>query len=179
MLDRPIAQVRNLRVEFETKGGTVVGVEDVSFEVGAGETVCVVGESGSGKSVSSLSLMRLVEFGGGTIAGGQLMFDRKEEEPIDLAKADSGLMRDIRGNEIGMIFQEPMTALNPVFTVEKQLTEGLRKHKGLSKSQARERALEFLRQVRIPEPERRLQQYPARIVWRHAAARGDRHGAGL
>jgi ABC-type glutathione transport system ATPase component len=160
MLDRPIAQVRNLRVEFETKGGTVVGVEDVSFEVGAGETVCIVGESGSGKSVSSLSLMRLVEFGGGTIAGGQLMFDRKEEEPIDLAKADSGLMRDIRGNEIGMIFQEPMTALNPVFTVEKQLTEGLIKHKGLSKSQARERALELMRQVRIPEPERRLQQYP-------------------
>jgi ABC-type dipeptide/oligopeptide/nickel transport system ATPase component len=128
--------------------------------VGAGETVCIVGESGSGKSVSSLSLMRLVEFGGGTIAGGQLMFDRKEEEPIDLAKADSGLMRDIRGNEIGMIFQEPMTALNPVFTVEKQLTEGLIKHKGLSKSQARERALELMRQVRIPEPERRLQQYP-------------------
>jgi len=160
MLDRPIAQVRNLRVEFETKGGTVVGVEDVSFEVGAGETVCIVGESGSGKSVSSLSLMRLVEFGGGTIAGGQLMFDRKEEDPIDLAKAESGLMRDIRGNEIGMIFQEPMTALNPVFTVERQLTEGLIKHKGLSKSQARERALELMRQVRIPEPERRLQQYP-------------------
>jgi ABC-type glutathione transport system ATPase component len=160
MLDRPIAQVRNLRVEFETKGGTVVGVEDVSFEVGAGETVCIVGESGSGKSVSSLSLMRLVEFGGGEIAGGQLMFDRKEDEPIDLAKADSGLMRDIRGNEIGMIFQEPMTALNPVFTVERQLTEGLIKHKGMSKAQARERALELMRQVRIPEPERRLKQYP-------------------
>jgi ABC-type glutathione transport system ATPase component len=88
------------------------------------------------------------------------MFDRKDEEPIDLAKADSGLMRDIRGNEIGMIFQEPMTALNPVFTVEKQLTEGLIKHKGMSKAQARERALELMRQVRIPEPERRLQQYP-------------------
>jgi ABC-type dipeptide/oligopeptide/nickel transport system ATPase component len=179
MLDRPIAQVRNLRVEFETKGGTVVGVEDVSFEVGAGETVCIVGESGSGKSVSSLSLMRLVEFGGGTIAGGQLMFDRKDEEPIDLAKADSGLMRDIRGNEIGMIFQEPMTALNPVFTVERQLTEGLIKHKGMSKSQARARALELMRQVRIPEPERRLQQYPARAVGRHAPARRHRHRAGL
>jgi ABC-type glutathione transport system ATPase component len=164
MLDRPIAQVRNLRVEFETKGGTVVGVEDVSFEVGAGETVCIVGESGSGKSVSSLSLMRLVEFGGGEIAGGQLMFDRKEDEPIDLAKADSGLMRDIRGNEIGMIFQEPMTALNPVFTVERQLTEGLIKHKGMSKAQARERALELMRQVRIPEPERRLKQYPHELT---------------
>ncbi|MDG4649946.1 ABC transporter ATP-binding protein [Roseibacterium sp. SDUM158017] len=161
MLDRPIAQVRNLRVEFHTKAGTVVGVEDVSFDIAEGETVCIVGESGSGKSVSSLSLMRLVEFGGGDIAGGELMFDRKEgEEPIDLARADSGLMRDIRGNEIGMIFQEPMTALNPVFTVERQLTEGLMKHKGMSKRQARERALELMRQVRIPEPERRLQQYP-------------------
>jgi ABC-type dipeptide/oligopeptide/nickel transport system ATPase component len=110
--------------------------------------------------VSSLSLMRLVEFGGGEIAGGQLMFDRKEDEPIDLAKADSGLMRDIRGNEIGMIFQEPMTALNPVFTVGRQLTEGLIKHKGMSKAQARARALELMRQVRIPEPERRLKQYP-------------------
>ncbi|MFW5655016.1 MAG: ATP-binding cassette domain-containing protein, partial [Roseicyclus sp.] len=161
MLDRPIAQVRNLRVEFETKAGRVVGVEDVSFEIRPGETVCIVGESGSGKSVSSLSLMRLVEFGGGEIAGGQLMFDRKAgEEPIDLAKAGSGLMRDIRGNEIGMIFQEPMTALNPVFTVERQLTEGLIKHKRMTKSQARARALELMRQVRIPEPERRLQQYP-------------------
>jgi ABC-type glutathione transport system ATPase component len=160
MLDRPIAQVRNLRVEFQTKSGTIVGVEDVSFEIGAGETVCIVGESGSGKSVSSLSLMRLVEYGGGAIAGGQLMFDRKDEEPIDLAKCDSGLMRDIRGNEIGMIFQEPMTALNPVFTVERQLTEGLIRHKGISKREARARALELMRQVRIPEPERRLQQYP-------------------
>ncbi len=161
MLDRPIAQVRNLRVEFQTKDGTVVGVEDVSFEVAQGETVCIVGESGSGKSVSSLSLMRLVEFGGGEIAGGDLMFDRKEgEEPIDLARTDSGTMRDIRGNEIGMIFQEPMTALNPVFTVERQLTEGLIKHKGMTKKQARARALELMRQVRIPEPERRLQQYP-------------------
>jgi peptide/nickel transport system ATP-binding protein/glutathione transport system ATP-binding protein len=161
MLDRPIAEVRNLRVEFETKAGKVVGVEDVSFEVGAGETVCIVGESGSGKSVSSLSLMRLVEFGGGTIASGQLMFDRKEgEEPIDLARTDAGLMRDIRGNEIGMIFQEPMTALNPVFTIERQLTEGLIKHKHMTKAQARARALELMRQVRIPEPERRLKQYP-------------------
>jgi ABC-type glutathione transport system ATPase component len=159
MLDRPIAQVATFG-EFETKDGKVVGVEDVSFEVGPGETVCIVGEIGSGKSVSSLSLMRLVEFGGGEIAGGQLMFDRKDEEPIDLAKADSGLMRDIRGNEIGMIFQEPMTALNPVFTVERQLTEGLIKHKGMSKAQAEARALELMRQVRIPEPERRLQQYP-------------------
>ncbi len=160
MLDQPIAQIENLRVEFQTKDGPVVGVEDVSFSINSGETVCVVGESGSGKSVSSLSLMRLVEYGGGEIAGGRLLFDRKDNGEMDLRDADPDLMRTIRGNEIGMIFQEPMTALNPVFTVGRQLTEGLRVHKGLSKAQAEERALELLRQVRIPEPEKRLDQYP-------------------
>ena len=123
MLDNPIARIEKLRVEFETKDGTVAGVEDVSFEVGPGETVAIVGESGSGKSVSSLTLMRLIEFGGGTIANGRLLFDRKDGGEIDLAAAEQDLMRTIRGNEIGMIFQEPMTALNPVFTVGRQLTE--------------------------------------------------------
>nr|WP_216597901.1 ABC transporter ATP-binding protein [Ruegeria sp. HKCCD6428] len=159
-MDQPIAQIKKLRVEFQTKDGPVVGVEDVSFEVKPGETVCIVGESGSGKSVSSLSLMRLVEFGGGEIAGGELLFDRRDGEEMNLAKADQDLMKQIRGNEIGMIFQEPMTALNPVFTVGRQLTEGLRIHKDMTKAQAEERALELLRQVRIPEPERRLKQYP-------------------
>ena len=161
MLDQPLASLRNLRVEFQTKDGPVVGVEDVSFNISPGETVCVVGESGSGKSVSSLSLMRLVEFGGGQIAGGELLFDRGSGEGvIDVSKADDNIMRTIRGNEIGMIFQEPMTSLNPVFTVGRQLTEGLRVHKGMSKEAATERALDLLRQVRIPEPERRLKQYP-------------------
>ncbi len=160
MLDQPIAQIKKLRVEFQTKDGPVVGVEDVSFEVKAGETVCIVGESGSGKSVSSLSLMRLVEFGGGEIAGGELLFDRRDGDALDLSDVDQDLMKQIRGNEIGMIFQEPMTALNPVFTVGWQLTEGLRIHKDMSKSQAEDRDLELLRQVRIPEPERRLKQYP-------------------
>ena len=160
MLDNTIARIENLRVEFQTKSGTVVGVEDVSFDIKPGETVCVVGESGSGKSVSSLSLMRLIDFGGGDIAGGRLLFERKDHGEIDLAQTDQDLMRTIRGNEIGMIFQEPMTALNPVFTVGRQLTEGLRLHMGMDRKQARERAVELLRQVRIPEPERRLDQYP-------------------
>ena len=122
MLDtqKPIADIQGLRVEFETKDGPVVGVEDVSFSINPGETVCVVGESGSGKSVSSLSLMRLVEFGGGEIADGRLIFNRSNGEDLDLSDAGQELMRTIRGNEIGMIFQEPMTALNPVFTVGRQ-----------------------------------------------------------
>ncbi|KNX43156.1 Glutathione import ATP-binding protein GsiA [Roseovarius tolerans] len=160
MLDTPIARIENLRVTFETKDGPVVGVEDVSFEVNPGETVCIVGESGSGKSVSSLSLMRLIEYGGGTIAGGRMLFDRREGGEVDLVQTEQGLMRTIRGNEIGMIFQEPMTALNPVFTVGRQLSEGLRVHRGMDKRQARARALELLKEVRIPEPERRLDQYP-------------------
>ncbi|OWJ75826.1 ABC transporter ATP-binding protein [Haematobacter genomosp. 1] len=157
---KPLVSVEKLRVEFDTNDGVVVGVEDVSFAIRPGETVCVVGESGSGKSVTSLSLMRLVQYGGGTIAGGKLMFTRESGETVDLSQADPSLMRTIRGNEIGMIFQEPMTSLNPVFTVERQLVEGLRVHKGLSKEAARERALDLMRQVRIPEPERRLKQYP-------------------
>jgi len=156
----PIARIKKLRVEFQTKDGPVVGVEDVSFEINPGETVCVVGESGSGKSVSSLSLMRLVEYGGGEIVGGTLLFDRADGSNVDLAKAPQDQMRAIRGNDIGMIFQEPMTALNPVFTVGKQLTEGLRLHKNMSRAQAVTRALELMRQVRIPEPEQRLKQYP-------------------
>lgn len=158
--DKPLVSIENLRVEFETNEDVVVGVKDISFNIKPGECVCVVGESGSGKSVSSLSLMRLVEFGGGTITKGKLMFDPGDGTPIDLAQQSSPVMRTIRGDKIGMIFQEPMTALNPVFTVGNQLTEGLIEHRGMNKAQARERALEILRQVRIPEPERRLDQYP-------------------
>ena len=155
-----VANVHGLRVDFQTKDGPVVGVSNVSFDVKSGETVCIVGESGSGKSVTSLSLMRLVEFGGGEIKSGRLLFASKDSEKIDLALTDSDRMRSIRGNEIGMIFQEPMTALNPVFTVERQLTEGLRLHESLSRGDAHARALELMREVRIPEPERRLKQYP-------------------
>ncbi|MCT8159683.1 ABC transporter ATP-binding protein [Pseudoruegeria sp. SHC-113] len=160
MLDQPLIDVRNLRVEFDTNSGLVVGAEDVSFEIQPGETLCVVGESGSGKSISALSMMRLVEFGGGRIANGSLMFRIKDGETIDIAKADPRDMREIRGNEIGMIFQEPMTSLNPVFTIGRQLTEGLKLHKNLSQKKADARAIELLRQVRIPEPERRMKQYP-------------------
>src|SRR5450755_2305193 len=159
-LPQPLVSIENLRVEFETDGGTVVGVDDVTFTINPGETVCVVGESGSGKSVTSLSLMRLVEFGGGRIAGGRLMFAPRDAAAIDLAGAAPEFMQGLRGNEIGMIFQEPMTSLNPVFTIERQLTDGLKVHRGLRRGEARARALQLLRNVRIPEPERRLGQYP-------------------
>jgi ABC-type glutathione transport system ATPase component len=155
-----LVDVEHLRVEFGAGETMVVGVDDVSFSVGPGETVCVVGESGSGKSVTSLSLMRLVEFGGGRIASGSITFKRAAGDSLDIAKVDPEFMRRLRGAEIGMIFQEPMTSLNPVFTVERQLTDGLRAHLGLSASAARARALELLNSVRIPEPERRLKQYP-------------------
>jgi ABC-type glutathione transport system ATPase component len=157
---RPLVAVDGLRVEFKTEGGTIVAVDGVSFSIDPGETVCLVGESGSGKSVTSLSLMRLVEFGGGRISGGKLKFTSRTGDPVDLAKASQDFMRELRGNQIGMIFQEPMTALNPVFTIERQLVDGLKAHRGLKGNDARARALELLRGVRVPEPERRLKQFP-------------------
>jgi ABC-type glutathione transport system ATPase component len=157
---QPLLSIENLRVEFKTDRGTIVGVDDVTFAVNPGETVCVVGESGSGKSVTSLSLMRLVEFGGGRIAAGQLKFALRNGDAIDLARTSPEFMRELRGSEMGMIFQEPMTSLNPVFTIERQLTDGLKVHRGLRHNEARARALQLLKSVRIPEPERRLRQYP-------------------
>jgi peptide/nickel transport system ATP-binding protein/glutathione transport system ATP-binding protein len=156
----PIITIDNLRVDFESDGKTVTGVQDVSLTIAPGETVCVVGESGSGKSVTSLSIMRLVEFGGGRIAGGTIRFTRADGQVVDLTAAPEATLRDIRGGEIGMVFQEPMTSLNPVFTVGRQLADGLMLHRGLSEAEARARALELLKEVRIPEPERRLAQYP-------------------
>ena len=163
MLDdavQPIAEFQNLRVTFQTKAGEVIGVEDLSFQINPSETVCVVGESGSGKSVSALSMMRLVEFGGGALAGGQLRLRPEKGGQLDVVNAQPATMRKVRGNDIGMIFQEPMTALNPVFTIERQLVEGLKLHLQLGQGAARARALELMKQVRIPEPERRLKQYP-------------------
>jgi ABC-type glutathione transport system ATPase component len=157
---RPLVAVDGLRVEFKTDGGTIVAVDGVSFSIDPGETVCLVGESGSGKSVTSLSLMRLVEFGGGRISGGKLKFTSGTGGAVDLAKASQDFMRELRGNQIGMIFQEPMTSLNPVFTIERQLVDGLKAHRGLKGNDARARALELLRGVRVPEPERRLKQFP-------------------
>jgi ABC-type glutathione transport system ATPase component len=160
MVQMPLVAISGLRVEFETRGGTVAGVEDVSFHINPGETVCVVGESGSGKSVTSMSVMRLIDYSGGHIAKGSILFTGTNGSQTDLVKTDATEMRHTRGRDIGMIFQEPMTSLNPVFTIGEQLTEGLREHEGLAKADAAKRAIELMREVRIPEPERRLGQYP-------------------
>jgi peptide/nickel transport system ATP-binding protein/glutathione transport system ATP-binding protein len=159
MRDMPLAQIENLGVMFRSETGDTLAVRDVSFDIHPGETLAIVGESGSGKSVTSLALMRLVGFDGGQITGGRIMFDAGHG-PIDLGKMTQKQMRGLRGARIGMIFQEPMTALNPVFTIGRQLTESLRKHMRLSRAAARVKALELLKEVRLSEPERRLSQYP-------------------
>ena len=157
---KPIVAIRNLRVEFETDSGTVIAVEDSSFDVFPGETVCLVGESGSGKSVTSLSIMRLEEFGGGKIVSGKLALETATSGKLDLVDTDLEAITAARGKEIGMIFQEPMTSLNPVFNIEKQLTDGLKRHTTLTGPELRAKALSLLREVRIPDPEARMKQYP-------------------
>jgi peptide/nickel transport system ATP-binding protein len=158
-VDKDLLRVSGLTTTFPAKGGgTVRAVDDVSFTVGQGETVCVVGESGSGKSVTSLSVMRLIENEGGHITSGEISFDRR-----DLAQLDQASMRKIRGSELGMIFQEPMTALNPVFTIGDQIAESVLLHTNSSKKQAWNRALEMLRLVEISEPGVRAKQYPHQL----------------
>ncbi len=156
----PLVSIESLRVEFPSKDEPVVAVKDVGFEIFPGEILGLVGESGSGKSVTSQALMQLTKFSAGQVTRGSLNFVRRDGSNTDLRHADEQQMRDIRGNEIGMIFQEPMVALNPSLTIGWQLSEGLRIHRGLSGKSARRRSLELLRKVRIPEPAQRLRQYP-------------------
>jgi len=159
----PILDVDRLTVEFATTERVVTAVKALSFTIGRGETVAVVGESGSGKSVSALSIMRLVEHGGGRIVGGSLRFARPRSAAIDLATADPATLRAIRGAEIAMIFQEPMTSLNPVFTVGDQIAESIRLHQGKDAAAARAEALSMLEQVRIPEARQMLSRFPHQL----------------
>ncbi len=155
--------VEGLSVSFATTERTVQAVRELSFDVGRGETVAIVGESGSGKSVTALSVMRLVEHGGGRIASGRIDFARRDGTRIDLASAGAATMRDIRGAEIAMIFQEPMTSLNPVFTVGDQIGESIRLHQGRDRSAASAEALRMLELVRIPEARQVLTRYPHQL----------------
>jgi glutathione transport system ATP-binding protein len=155
--------VTGLSVEFRTSERIVPAVRDLSFEIGRGETVAIVGESGSGKSVTALSLMRLVEHGGGRITSGKLEFTRPNADRIDLAQANGATMRSIRGAEIAMIFQEPMTSLNPVFPVGEQIAESIRLHQRMDFAAARREALRMLVQVRIPDAASVLSRYPHQL----------------
>jgi oligopeptide/dipeptide ABC transporter ATP-binding protein len=157
-VSEPLLRVEDLRTHFVTDDGVVRAVDGVSFELRAGETLALVGESGSGKSVTALSLLRLVPEPPGRIVGGQVRFQGR-----DLLGLPSGEMRRVRGRQISMIFQEPMTSLNPVFSCGEQVAETLVQHERLSWREAHARAVELLRMVGIPAPEQRAGEYPHQL----------------
>ena len=152
-----LLEVKNLRTQFQTRAGLVRAVDDVSLQLDRGELLGLVGESGCGKSMTALSIMRLIA-PPGRIVDGQILFDGK-----DLLKVSDGEMRDMRGDDIAMIFQDPMTSLNPVFTVGEQIGEALRLHRKISRKEARLATIEAMREVAIPDPGRRLNDYPHQL----------------
>ncbi len=154
----PVLEIENLQTHFFTPAGAVRAVDGVSYTVRAGETLGVVGESGCGKSVTALSVLRLVTSPPGRIVGGSIRFEGR-----DLLTISEAVMEKIRGNDISMIFQEPMTSLNPLYKVGDQISEAIALHKGLTRRQARDHALDMLRRVSIPEPEQRAQAYPHQL----------------
>jgi peptide/nickel transport system ATP-binding protein len=151
----PILQVEDLRVEFDTSQGRVTVIDGLSFALAGGETLCIVGESGCGKSMTALAVMGLVPRPTGHVTGGRILFEGE-----DLRQARDSRLRELRGNRLSMIFQEPMSSLNPVFTVGDQIGEALRLHQGMNARQARERTIEMLRAVHIPEPHKRVDEFP-------------------
>ena len=156
----PLLDISGLVTEFRTESGLVRAVKGVDLTIGQGETVALVGESGSGKSVTSLSVMRLIAKGVGSIAGGQMLFRTRSGQVVDLVTQPESAMRAIRGNEISMIFQEPMTSLNPTQKVGAQIAEAARLHQNLTHKQAWARAVDMLALVEIPDPARRAEVYP-------------------
>ena len=149
-----LLEIRNLKTVFNTFAGQVSALNSISLDINYGEAVGIVGESGSGKSVTMLSIMRLLS-DNGKVTEGTISFDGK-----DLRKVSEGEMEKLRGNQIGMIFQDPMTSLNPVFTIGNQLIEAIRRHNKISRAEAFKRAIEVLNLVGIPQPDRRMKQYP-------------------
>ena len=154
MEQRPVLEVKNLRVEFPTRKGTLVAVDDITFHVDEGEVLGVVGESGAGKSMTGTAVIGLLE-PPGRIGGGEIYLDGRRIDNLPYEE-----IRRIRGRQIGMVFQDPLTSLNPLYTVGRQLVETIRTHTDLSDQAARTRALELLSEVGIPSPERRIDQYP-------------------
>ena len=162
---KPLLEISGLKTVFPTDDGIVNAVNDVSFKIGRGQTVGVVGESGCGKSITGLSLLQLVP-SPGRIEAGEIQFYRNgADEPLDIAQVSpkSELMRQIRGNEIAIIFQEPMTSLNPVYTVGNQIAEVIVLHEQVDKKTARERAIEMIARVGIPAPAQRVDEYPHQL----------------
>jgi len=157
-MTRTVLSVEGLQTFFFTRRGVVKAVDDVSFDVREGETLAIVGESGCGKSITALSLMRLVPSPPGRIMGGSVTLDG-----TDLLKLNEAAMRDMRGNQISMIFQEPMTALNPLLTIGRQVAETLLLHQPLTRAQAQAKAVDMLDHVKIPEPAQRAREYPHQL----------------
>jgi peptide/nickel transport system ATP-binding protein len=153
-----LLEVRALKTYFQVEGGEFPAVDGISFSIEAGRTLGIVGESGCGKSVTALSIMGLVPRPPGRIAGGEILFDG-----VDLLQLSQAALRDLRGDRISMIFQEPMTSLNPVLTVGEQIVEGILRHRPMSRDAARNRAIEMLRMVHIPSPEQRFDDHPYRL----------------
>ena len=162
-MSKTLLEFNNLVTEFHTEGTTVKAVNDISFSLNKGETIGIVGESGSGKSVTSLSAMRLIPSPPGIISGGEIIFHKKNGEKVDLLKASEEEMRSYRGNDIAMIFQEPMTSLNPVFTCGDQVLEAIMLHQKLDKNQAKNLTIELFKKVQLPDPERIYSTYPHQI----------------
>ncbi len=154
----PLLSVRDLSVSFQTAAGTVRAVDGVSFDIFPGEMLALVGESGSGKSVTAMSILRLIESQGGTIHSGEIRFEGRDVLGLEPAQ-----VRQIRGNRIGMIFQEPMSSMNPVYTLETQIAEPLTVHRGLSSARARLEVIRLLELVGMPSPERRVDEYPHQL----------------
>ena len=154
----PLLEVRDLHTEFRTGAGTVAAVDGISYTVERGETVAIVGESGSGKTAGALSILRLIPDPPGRVTGGEILFDGR-----DLLSLSGEDIRQVRGADIGMIFQEPMTSLNPVLTIGRQITETIEQHRGIDRPAAQRRAVELLAMVGIADPARRLKHYPHQL----------------
>lgn len=163
MSDRKLLEIKNLVTEFSTDGNVLKAVNDVSFTLNRGETIGIVGESGSGKSVTSLSVMSLIPDPPGRIASGEILFHQKDGSTTDLTQISEKEMRAIRGNDIAMIFQEPMTSLNPVFTCGDQVMEAILLHQKVSKKEAKEKTIALFKEVQLPRPEAIFDQYPHQI----------------
>ena len=159
----PLLSVRGVSVDFNTDTGGFRAVDNLDFDVRPGRTLAIVGESGSGKSVTSMAIMRLTDYSGGRISTGQILFRGSDDREVDLTQASDEQMRAIRGNDIAMIFQEPMTSLNPVFTIGDQIVEAIMLHQQLSRSAARQSARKLLEKVRLPDAEQLLDRYPHQL----------------